>query len=119
MIIPSCSLRSKYIKTIPIGSLIEDPKNHNIYKVVEKRLPNSSSFVKVAVNHINQSPDDPIPIKLENVPEECFKCDNVKKANINQTRDSIEELVKPELIDKFNEVTISPLWRYNFLLNLH
>ena len=81
MIIPSCSLRSKYIKTIPIGSLIEDPKNHNIYKVVEKRLPNSSSFVKVAVNHINQSPDDPIPIKLENVPEECFKCDNVKKAN--------------------------------------
>lgn len=81
MILPSSTLRSQFIKTLELG---EDPKNKYIYKVIEKRL-SSNSFAKVAVNDLNPQPDAPAPIKLENVPDNMFKSENVNKANINKS----------------------------------
>ncbi|KAJ2991049.1 hypothetical protein HDV02_004007 [Globomyces sp. JEL0801] len=84
MILPSSTLRSQFIRTLELGTRFEDPKNKYIYKVVEKRL-SSNSFAKVAVNDVNSQPDAPPPIKLENVPENMFKSENVNKANINKS----------------------------------
>jgi hypothetical protein len=68
-----------------------------VYKVIEKKL-SSNSYAKVAVNHVNAQPGDPEPIKLEDVPESMFKCENLNKANINKSMKNkiltLEERVK-------------------------
>lgn len=84
MILPSTSLRTKYIRSLPIGCLFIDPRTNLVYKVIEKRL-SSNSYAKVAVNHVNAHAGDPEPIKLEDVPESMFKCENLNKANINKS----------------------------------
>ena len=71
----SSSLRSKYIKNIPTGTIYLDPRNHHIYQVVEKRLNNS--LLKVASNYVGNEE----PIVLEDVPDSMFKLENPLKAN--------------------------------------
>jgi hypothetical protein len=73
--LPSSSLRSKYIKNIPTGTIYLDPRNHHIYQVVEKRLNNS--LLKVATNYVGNEE----PIVLEDVPDSMFKLENPLKAN--------------------------------------
>jgi hypothetical protein len=47
LVIPSSTLRSKYIRTIPIGTVVKDPVNGHSYLVEEKKL-NNNSLVKVS-----------------------------------------------------------------------
>jgi hypothetical protein len=59
--LPSSSLRSKYIKNLPTGTIYLDPRNNHIYQVVEKRVNNS--LLKVASNYVGNEE----PIVLEDV----------------------------------------------------
>ena len=45
--IPSTSVRSKYLKTLAVGTVYKDPKSGYNYEVVEKKL--NSSLVKVSI----------------------------------------------------------------------
>ena len=94
--LPSCSIRSSYIKKLPIGTLFTDPKNKYAYEVVEKQV--GSSLIKCAVNYLGNEQ----PIQLENVPSEMFKIENPSKANpskllknkINSLEDKCRSLIQ-------------------------
>ena len=45
--IPSTSVRSKYLKTLPVGTVYKDPKSGYNYEVTEKKLNNT--LIKAAV----------------------------------------------------------------------
>jgi hypothetical protein len=75
--IPATSLRSKYIKTLPVGCCYKDPKSGYNYQVIEKKLNNT--LVKVAVACIGS---DKQVITLDDVPDEFFKLEHPQKANI-------------------------------------
>ena len=76
--LPSCSLRSKYLKTLPVHQIFNDPKTGHKYQVQEKRVGNS--LVKVAVNYLGNEDG----IILEDIPESMFKLQNPTRANITQ-----------------------------------
>jgi hypothetical protein len=75
--IPSTSLRSKYLKTLPVGTVYKDPKSGYNYKVTEKKLNNT--LIKVAVAYLGS---DIEPISLQDVTEEYLKIEHPQKANI-------------------------------------
>jgi len=77
LIIPSSTLRSRYIRTIPIGTVVKDPVNGHSYLIEEKKL-NNNSLVKVATAYIGNEP----PIELT-VDEQHLKIINPKRANVN------------------------------------
>ena len=76
LVIPSSTLRSKYIRTIPIGSVIKDPLNGHSYIVEEKKLNNALS--KVASPYFGDT--EPTEITVE---EKHLKLVNPKRANVN------------------------------------
>jgi len=75
--IPSTSVRSKYLRRLPVGCTFVDPKSGYKYKVVEKKIKNT--LVKVAVPYLAS---DREPILLEDIPKEFLKLDAPPKANI-------------------------------------
>ena len=77
--LPSTTVRSKYLKTLPIDAVFLDPRNGHKYQIVEKKLKNS--FIKSANHYLK---DDIEPINLEEIPQEMLKMDNPVKANINK-----------------------------------
>ncbi len=96
--LPSCSIRSSYLKKLPIGTIFTDPKNEYSYQIVEKRV--GSSLVKTAINYLGNEQ----PIKLENVPSEMFKIENPTKANpsllLKNKIASLEEKCRSLLINQ-------------------
>ena len=54
LVIPSSTLRSRYIRTIPIGTVVKDPVNGHAYLIEEKKL-NNNSLVKVATPYIGNN----------------------------------------------------------------
>jgi hypothetical protein len=75
LVIPSSTLRSKYIRTIPIGTVVKDPVNNHSYIIEVKKL-NKNSLVKV--NYIGN--EDPIELTVD---EQHLKIMNPKRANVN------------------------------------
>jgi hypothetical protein len=75
--IPSTSVRSKYLKRLPVGCIFVDPKSGYNYEVVEKQL--NETLVKVAMPYLSS---DKQPIELNGIPKEYLKLDSVPKANI-------------------------------------
>jgi hypothetical protein len=75
LVIPSCSLRSKYIRTIPINQVILDPVNNFKYIIEEKRS-NNNTLSKVASPYFG----DEEPLILE-VSDENLKIANPKRFN--------------------------------------
>jgi hypothetical protein len=73
--LPSSSLRSKYIKNLPTGTIYLNPRNNHIYQAVEKRLNNS--LLKVASNYVGNEE----LIVLDDVPDSMYKLENPMKAN--------------------------------------
>jgi hypothetical protein len=47
LVIPSSSVKSNYLRTLPIGTVFQDPTNTYKYKVEEKKVNNT--MTKVAV----------------------------------------------------------------------
>ena len=86
LVIPSSTLRSKYITTIPIGSVIKDPLNGHSHIVEEKKLNNALS--KVASPYFGDT--EPTEITVE---EKHLKLVNPKRANVNAImKNRIKEL---------------------------
>ncbi|OAJ37846.1 hypothetical protein BDEG_21821 [Batrachochytrium dendrobatidis JEL423] len=75
LVIPSCSLRSKYIRTIPINQVILDPVNKLKYIIEEKRS-NNNTLSKVASPYFG----DEEPLVLE-VSDESLKIANPNRFN--------------------------------------
>ncbi|KAI8892017.1 hypothetical protein BC833DRAFT_408032 [Globomyces pollinis-pini] len=65
LVIPFSTLRSKYIRTIPIGSVIKDPLNGHSYIIEEKKLNNALKATEITVE------------------EKHLKLVNPKRANVN------------------------------------
>ena len=74
--IPSTSVRSKYFKTLPVGTVYKDPKSCYNYQVTEKKLNNT--LIKAAVAYLGS---DKQPISLD-VPDEFLKVEHPHKANV-------------------------------------
>lgn len=75
LVIPSSSVKSKYLKTLPIGTVFQDPTNTFKYKVEEKKVNNT--MAKVAVPFLG--PEEGIAIQ---VPTALLKMVNPQRHNI-------------------------------------
>lgn len=73
--IPSSTVKSKFLKSLPIGTIFKDPRNEYSYQVIEKKV--NSTLSKSAIPYIGQ--DEPISI---DVPEKYLKLKNPNRANI-------------------------------------
>ena len=78
--LPSTTVRSKYLRTLPINTVYVDPKNGHKYQVVERRVGNV--MLKAALNYLDNEIE---AIQLENITPDMLKVDNIKKANINKS----------------------------------
>jgi hypothetical protein len=74
--IPSTSVRSKYLKTLPVGCVYKDPKSGYNYRVIEKKLNNT--LIKTAIAYLGSEQ----PISLEEISEEFLKIEHPNKANV-------------------------------------
>ena len=78
--LPSTTVRSKYLRTLPINTVYVDPKYGHKYQVVERRVGNV--MLKAALNYLDNEIE---AIQLENITPDMLKVDNIKKANINKS----------------------------------
>ncbi len=76
---PSTSVRSKFLRTIPLNSFYKDPRNHHVYQVVEKNA--NGTLIKAAVIYHGNDID---PIILDNIPDSMLKIENPIKSNPNK-----------------------------------
>ena len=79
--IPATSVKSRFLRTLPIGTIYSDSTTNYSYQVVEKKLNNT--LVKSAVPYLGRDE----PIELE-VPPEMRKLKNPVKANISKVMKS-------------------------------
>ena len=96
--IPSTTVKSGFLKTIPIGTIYIDPRNDYKYQVQERRI--NTSMTKAGVAYFGQQ--DGITIE---VPETMMKIANPKRCNIMTTmKDKLNKLeaLNSELIAKLN-----------------
>jgi hypothetical protein len=73
--IPSTTVKSRFLKTLPVGTIYKDPRNGHSYIIEEKKI--NECLSKTGVPYIGR--DAPIEIK---VPDKYMKLDNPKRANI-------------------------------------
>ncbi|TPX52096.1 hypothetical protein CcCBS67573_g09948 [Chytriomyces confervae] len=89
--IPSTTVRNRFLKTLPIGTIYKDPRNEQHYEVQERKINTTLSKVGVPYFGSNQA----IDIK---VPDKWMKMVNPVRANINQSMkeriNELEETVK-------------------------
>ena len=71
--IPSTTVKSKYLKSLPISTVFRDPRNDYSYQVVER--DNNSTLSKAAVPSLSWR-------KRFNFPDKYLKLENPKRANI-------------------------------------
>ena len=72
--IPSSNVKSKFLKTLPVGTVFQDPRGKYSHEVVEKRV--NSTFTKAAVPY--RGSKEPITIKAL---EKFLKLENPNSAN--------------------------------------
>ena len=75
--IPATKVRSKFLKSLPLGTCFLDPTTNYAYQVIEKKLNNT--LVKTAVPYLGKEE----PIELD-VPLNMLKQANPVKANISK-----------------------------------
>ncbi|KAI9326615.1 hypothetical protein BDR26DRAFT_1013203 [Obelidium mucronatum] len=89
--IPSTTVRNRFLKTLPIGTIYKDPRNEHHYEVQERRINTTLSKVGVPYFGSNQ------PLVID-VPDKWMKMVNPIRANINQSMKEriveLEETVK-------------------------
>ena len=73
--IPSTTVKSRFLKTLPVGTIYKDPRNGHPYIIEEKKI--NECLSKTGVPYIGS--DAPIEIQ---VPDKYMKLDNPKRANI-------------------------------------
>jgi hypothetical protein len=102
--LPSTTVKSKYLKCLPIQTTYQDPLNGYFYKVIEKEC--NSSLIKAAV----PSFDGTKAITID-VPEKFLKLQNTTRPNINalmkQRVNELEAEIKCLKSNKFKCTTTS------------
>ena len=73
--IPSTTVKSKYLKSLPISIVFRDPRNGYSYQIIERDI--NSTLSKTAVPYLGKN--EPITI---DVPDKYLKLENPKRANI-------------------------------------
>jgi hypothetical protein len=73
--VPSTTVKCRFLKTLPIGTIYRDPRNNHVYEVQERKVGNCYS--KIAVPHFGG--DEPIEL---DVPDTLMKVENPERANI-------------------------------------
>ena len=71
--IPSTTVKSRFLKTLPVGTIYKDPRNGHSYIIEEKKI--NECLSKTGVPYIGS--DAPIEIQ---VPDKYMKLDNPKRA---------------------------------------
>ena len=71
--IPSTTVKSRFLKTLPVGTIYKDPGNGHSYIIEEKKI--NECLSKTGVPYIGS--DAPIEIQ---VPDKYMKLDNPKRA---------------------------------------
>ncbi|KAJ3124935.1 hypothetical protein HK100_011059 [Physocladia obscura] len=71
------TVRTRFLKPLPIGIVYKDPRNQHTYKVIEKRI--NTTFSKYGAPYLG--PTEPA---LIDVPDKWMKMTNPQQANINQ-----------------------------------
>ena len=97
--LPSTTVHSKYLRTLPINTVYVDPKNGHKYQVVERRVGNV--MLKAALNYLDNEIE---AIQLEGITPDMLKVDNIKKTNINKSMKmkihTLEDKVKRLLLSQ-------------------
>ena len=75
VVIPSTTVRAKFLKTMPVGTVYNDPGNSHKYKVEEKMAGSALTKIGVACFGDEESIDIDVPEKL-------IKLVNPKRCNI-------------------------------------
>jgi hypothetical protein len=86
--IPSTTVKSRFLKTLPVGTIYKDPRNGHSYIIEEKKI--NECLSKTGGTPVIHRQRCPIEIQ---VPDKYMKSDNPKRANIM-------ELIK----DKLNQL---------------
>lgn len=74
--IPSTNVKSKFLKSLPIGTVYRDPRNNYAYEIIEKKVNSTLTKTAVPYNHGNVQ-----PIEIQ-VPDIHLKLENPPRANI-------------------------------------
>ena len=73
--VPSTTIKSHFLKSLPLNTVFKDPCNSHIYEIQEKKF--GTSFSKIAVPYFGTKEF----IELQ-VPIKCMKMENPERANI-------------------------------------
>ena len=92
-VIPSTTVRSLYLTTLPLNTVYIDPRNAHSYSIQEKQV--ESKYFKVAVPYISGNAS---PIELSDVPPQFLKAENPVRANISHTLK--QRITQLEVINK-------------------
>ena len=93
MIIPSTTVKSRFLKTHPVGTMYKDRLNNHVYIIEEKKI--NECLSKIGTTYLGSEPC----IEIQ-VPEKYMKLDNPKRANVlslmkeklNQLKDLLTKL---------------------------
>ena len=66
--LPSTTVRSKYLRALPINTVYLDPKNGHKYQVIERRV--GSVLLKAALNYLDKEIE---AIQLEGITPDMFR----------------------------------------------
>jgi hypothetical protein len=109
--IPATTVRSKFLKTLPVGSIYKDPRNEYTYEIQERCINSiNSTLSKVAVPYFGST--EPV---IVDVPEKHMKMINPVRANINQSlkqkivllEETVNRLQSELLTDKGSNAVIN------------
>ncbi|EGF76738.1 hypothetical protein BATDEDRAFT_28179 [Batrachochytrium dendrobatidis JAM81] len=100
--ITTTSLRSKYLQTLVVNSVLIKPKNGQKYHVVERNLTNH--LVKVATHYVC---NDIEPITHEIIPRYMFKSDNPIKVDPNKLLKSNIQFLDENTLIKSHHHTVT------------
>ena len=98
MIIPSTTVKSRFLKTLPVGTIYKDPRNAHVYIIEEKKI--NECLSKIGTPYLGSDPC----IEIQ-VPEKYMKLDNPKRANVlslmKEKLNQLESLTK-DLLTKLD-----------------
>jgi len=75
MINPSTTVKSRFLKTLPVGTIYKDPRNNHVYIIEEKKV--NECLSKIGTPYLGSEPC----IEIQ-VPDKYMKLDNPKRANV-------------------------------------
>ena len=54
MVIPSTTVKSRFLKTLPVGTIYKDPRNNHVYIIEEKKI--NECLSKIGTPYLGSEP---------------------------------------------------------------